>query len=82
MELTWAGGAWKGNAKLRKLLVPSGALEFFCSILLREGGVSKRKVWDLFEESGKMELPHSQDVPEALILSGSAWQEFLDLFST
>lgn len=48
---------------------------------LSEGEVPKGEVWDLFEKSGKMAQPHSQDAPEALILSWSTRQEFLDLFS-
>lgn len=59
------------HLELRNFLAPS----------ISEGGVPKGKVRDLFEKSGKMEQPHSQDAPEALILSGSARQEFPDLFS-
>lgn len=45
----------------------SNLWNFFSLPLLREGGVPKGKVWDLFEKPGKKEQPHSQDVPEALI---------------
>lgn len=88
-----SSGAHLGRWSLEREL---GALEFVGSIWssgifwlhptlggLSEGGgkVPKEKVWDLFEKSGKIEQPHSQDAPETLILSGSARQEFPDFFS-